>query len=97
MVSTMFAQNARSFAGQSFVIKSSNTRGKDTIVKGFILFAGGRQAPIHWRVVRSGSRYKIFDVRVKGVWLGLQMRQEFVNVLSKSNGDFNALIAYLKS
>ncbi len=97
-VTQLFADNARSFAGQSYVVKSSSARNrKDIIVKGVLLFAGGRSARLEWRVVRSGSRYRIFDVQVKGVWLALQMRQEFVSVLNKSGGDFNALIRYLKS
>lgn len=97
-VTGMFIQNARSFAGQSYVINSSVKRtSKDIIVKGVLLFAGGRTAALEWRVTRSGSRYRIFDVRVKGVWLALQMRQEFVSVLNKSGGDFNALMRYLRS
>ena len=97
-VADLFAQNARSFAGQSYVVRSSGTRSsKDIIVKGVLQFANGRSAPLEWRVVRSGSRYRVFDVRVKGVWLALQMRQEFVTVLNNSGGDFNALIRYLKS
>ncbi|MGI9462906.1 MAG: ABC transporter substrate-binding protein, partial [Aestuariivirgaceae bacterium] len=82
-VTKLFAENARSFAGQSYVVKSSSARNsKDIIVKGVLLFAGGRSARLEWRVVRSGSRYRVFDVQVKGVWLALQMRQEFVSVLN---------------
>ena len=95
----LFIENSKSFAGQSYVVKSSSARSnKDIIVKGRLLFAGGRDATMQWRVIRSGSRYRIFDVRVKGVWLALQMRQEFVSVLSKkSGGDFDGLMRYLRS
>ena len=99
LVIKLFVENARSFAGQSYVVKSSSARSnKDIIVKGRLLFAGGRDATMEWRVIRKGSRYKVFDVRVKGVWLALQMRQEFVSVLSrKSGGDFDGLMRYLRS
>lgn len=97
-ITQLFVDNAKSFAGQNYVVKSSSARSsKDIIVKGVLVFAGGRNARLEWRVTRSGNRYRVFDVRVKGVWLALQMRQEFVSVLSKSKGDFNALIRYLKS
>lgn len=98
LIVDLFIQNSRSFAGQSYVVQSSSSRSnKDIVVKGHLLFAGGRAATMEWRVIRSGSRYRIFDVRVKGVWLALQMRQEFVSVLANANGDFNALMRYLRS
>ncbi|NNE24417.1 MAG: ABC transporter substrate-binding protein [Rhizobiales bacterium] len=99
LIVDLFIQNSRSFAGQSYVVRSSSSRSnKDVVVKGHLLFAGGRAATMEWRVVRKGSRYRVFDVRVKGVWLALQMRQEFVSVLSKkSGGDFDGLMRYLKS
>jgi phospholipid transport system substrate-binding protein len=98
LIVDLFIQNSRSFAGQSYVVQSSSSRSnKDIVVKGHLLFAGGRAATMEWRVIRSGSRYRVFDVRVKGVWLALQMRQEFVSVLANANGDFNALMRYLKS
>ncbi len=97
-IAKLFARNSKSFAGQSYVVKSSSVRNsKDIIVKGVLLFSGGRAAPLEWRVLRSGGSYRVFDVRVKGVWLALQMRQEFVSVLRESGGDFNALLRYLKS
>ncbi len=98
-IAKLFARNSKSFAGQSYVVKSSFDRSgsKDIIVKGVLLFSGGRAAALEWRILRSGGRYRVFDVRVKGVWLALQMRQEFVSVLRESGGDFNALLRYLKS
>lgn len=97
-IARLFAENASSFAGQRYVVKGSSARtNKDIIVKGVLQFANSRQAEIQWRVLRSGRGYRVFDVRVKGVWLAVQMRQQFVSVLNKSRGDFNALMRYLQS
>ncbi len=96
-ITRQFVDNAASLAGRSFVIKSSRARtSRDIIVKGAIVFSGGRQTPVEWRVIRSGSSFRVFDVKVKGVWLALNMRSQFASVLSKSGGDMNALFAYLK-
>jgi phospholipid transport system substrate-binding protein len=96
-ISRQFVDNAKSLAGQRFVVKSSRARtSRDIIVKGTIVFAGGREEPVEWRVVRSGSRFRVFDVKVKGIWLALNMRSQFTSVLNRSNGDMNELFAYLK-
>lgn len=96
-ITRQFIDNAASLAGQSFVVQSSRARSsKDVIVKGVIVFSGGRQDPVEWRVVRTGSGFRIFDIKVKGVWLALNMRSQFASVLSKSKGDMNALFDYLR-
>ncbi len=96
-ITRQFIDNADSLAGQSFVVKSSRARSnRDIIVKGAIVFSGGRQAPVEWRVVRTGSSFRIFDIKVKGVWLALNMRSQFASVLHKSGGDMNALFDYLR-
>jgi len=52
---------------------------------------GGRSRML-WRL--SGGR--IQDVRVSGVWLGIQLRSKFTGIIRRSNGDIGALIAYLR-
>ena len=96
-ITRQFIDNAASLAGQSFLIKSSRARSnRDIIVKGVIIFSGGRQTLIEWRVIKTGSSFRVFDVKVKGIWLALNMRSQFASVLSKSGGDMSALFDYLK-
>ena len=96
-ITRQFVDNAKSLAGQSFVVKSSRARSsRDIIVKGAIVFSGGRQEPVEWRIIKSGSGFRVFDVKVKGVWLALNMRSQFTSVLNRSKGDMAALFDYLK-
>jgi phospholipid transport system substrate-binding protein len=44
-----------------------------------------------WRV--SGGRVQ--DLRVEGVWLGLQLRSKFVDIIRRNNGDVDALLQFL--
>lgn len=52
---------------------------------------GGRSRMV-WRL--SGGRIR--DVRVSGVWLGIQLRSKFTGIIRRNNGDVGALLAYLR-
>ena len=52
---------------------------------------GGRSRML-WRL--SGGRIR--DVRVSGVWLGIQLRSRFTQIIRRNDGDVNALLAYLR-
>ena len=61
-----------------------------------ILYDGGSTAPVRWSVVKTGSGYRVNDVNVRGIWLSLQMQQQFTSVLKRNKGDFQALFKYLR-
>jgi ABC-type transporter MlaC component len=88
-VANTFARNAKSFAGERFVATSAG----DGMVRGKIQFANGQQANVDWRV-KGG---KIIDVNIQGVWLTLQLRDQFTGVLGRNNGNFDALFRYLQT
>ena len=88
-VASTFARNSKSFAGQRFIATSAG----DGMVRGKIQFANGQMANVDWRV-RGG---KIIDVNIQGVWLTLQLRDQFTGVLGRHNGDFDALFQYLQT
>jgi phospholipid transport system substrate-binding protein len=88
-VASTFARNSKSFAGERFVATSAG----DGTVRGKIQFANGQSANVDWRV-RGG---KIIDVNIQGVWLTLQLRDQFTGVLGRNNGDFDALFKYLQT
>jgi ABC-type transporter MlaC component len=91
-----FAYYIDDFAGKGFDVKSSKPRGRSIEVESSILYDGGRTAPVRWSVVKTGSGYRVNDVNVRGIWLSLQMQQQFTAVLKRSKGDFQALFKYLR-
>lgn len=97
-VAGLFVKYAPQFAGKRIEITGSKARSaKDVIVSSKVHFANG-QAPldVQWRLLASGGGFKIFDVRVLGVWLALQQRTEFVSVIQRNNGDVGALMKFLR-
>jgi ABC-type transporter MlaC component len=88
-VANTFARNSKSFAGERFLATSAS----DGTVRGKIQFANGHSANVDWRVQRG----KIIDVNIQGVWLTLQLRDQFTGVLGRNNGNFDALFRYLQT
>ncbi len=56
--------------------------GKDPIIIGFRLNGG------------NGS-YKIVDVQIAGIWVSIDQRERFAEMMSKNNNDIRALTAFL--
>lgn len=81
------------FRGTSLEIKSSAPQGKLTLVDTRITNGG----PVRWRIAGSGGGYRVQDINVRAVWLSLQLKQRFTDVLKRNKGDFDALFAELKS
>lgn len=98
-VAGLFIKYVKEFAGQRLEITGSKARGsKEILVSSKVHFSGGR-APldVRWRLIKSGGGFKIFDIRVLGIWLAIQQRTEFTSVMKKNNGNFGALLEYLRS
>jgi phospholipid transport system substrate-binding protein len=93
----LFVYYVDEFQGNSLEITSTAKQGNYlTIDSAIVLKNGGRQK-VKWRLIPSGSGYKISDINIKGVWLTIATKDRFHKVLSGSKGDFDALYAELKA
>jgi ABC-type transporter MlaC component len=92
-IAAFFVYYLDDFRGTSFDIDSSAAQGKTTIVESRITFDGRRDAKVSWRV--TGGR--VSDVKVKGIWLSLQLKKRFTDILKRTKGDFEALFSELRS
>jgi hypothetical protein len=52
---------------------------------------GGRSRMV-WRL--AGGRIR--DVRVRDVWLAIQLRSKFTDIIRRNDGDVGALLAFLR-
>jgi ABC-type transporter MlaC component len=82
------------FQGSNIEIDSSNKQGNTTVVNSLVRFKNGSTSQVRWRIVGGGQ---VGDINVRGVWLSLQLKKRFTDVLRRSNGDFNALFTELRS
>lgn len=95
-ISKVFANHSAKLAGQSLSVSSSRSSGRSTIVKSKVRYASGKVSNVTWRLLKTGSRYKIFDVNVQGIWLAGTQKTDFTSILRRNKGDINALFSYLK-
>lgn len=82
------------FQGSNIEIESSAKQGNTTVVDSRVRFKNGSTSQVRWRIVGGGQ---VGDINVRGVWLSLQLKKRFTDVLKRSKGDFNALFDELKS
>lgn len=93
-MAAFFVYYVDEFQGSSIEIDSSSKQGNTTIVNSSVRFKNGSTSQVRWRVVGAGQ---VGDINVRGVWLSLQLKKRFTDVLKRSNGDFKELFAELRS
>jgi phospholipid transport system substrate-binding protein len=96
-ITAFFVYYIDDFKGAGFEVKNTAKQGKFTTVVGNVKFKGGDVSPVRWRLVPAGGGFRINDINVRGVWLSLQLRKRYNDILNRSKGDFGPLIEELKS
>jgi len=91
----LFNYYVADFRGNKLDIISTTKQGKFTVIQSAITGSGKREQ-VRWRLVPSGSGFRVADVNVKGVWLTISMKDRFSKVLKASKGDFGPLFAELR-
>jgi ABC-type transporter MlaC component len=96
-ITAFFVYYIDDFKGADFEVKNTAKQGKFTTVVGNVRFKGGDTSPVRWRLVPAGGGFRVNDINVRGVWLSLQLKKRYNDILNRSKGDFGPLIAELKS
>ena len=93
-IAAFFVSYIDDFKGARLNVISSAEQGRSTIVESRIISdGGGGDTRVNWRVT-SG---RVSDVNVSGVWLSLQLKKRFTDILRRADGNFNPLFAELRS
>lgn len=98
-ISEVYAKRLISFpTGKIQIIKNEDRGKKGTIIYSSIQFEN-RPNPvsIDWWIIKNKlSNYKVFDIRISGIWMAQEQRSTFTSFLSKNNGDIKILIKKLE-
>jgi ABC-type transporter MlaC component len=92
----LFAWYAKDFRGESVEIVSAKAQGSFTTVQSAIKGRGLSGEQVNWRLTGGEGSFRVADVKVKNVWLGIAMKQRFGDILRKSRGDFRPLFQELR-
>ncbi len=94
-VAGLMAENAVQFHGNRFEIVRCPSQGELISVSSKLHSDRHGVRPVIFRLKQQKSSFKILDVNVHGVWLGVQLRSKFTAVLKKNKGDIKGLYAFL--
>lgn len=92
----LFVWYADDFKGHKFIVDKTTMQGNAILVETNISSSKFSNEPIVWKLSGSGGGFKIIDLKIRGVWLSIAMRDAFSRELKKSRGDFQKLYAFLR-
>ena len=92
----LFVYYVKELQGSDMKVISSLKQEKYLTLDTALILKSGGQSKIKWRLVPSGSGYKVFDINVRNVWLTIATKKRFNDVLNRSKGNFEALFAELR-
>ncbi|BDW90150.1 MlaC/ttg2D family ABC transporter substrate-binding protein [Thalassospira tepidiphila] len=92
-----YANQFKEFNGEQFVVGDETQKNKDTFVDSQFVRPDGPPVNIVWRMRVFDDSYKIIDVTIEGLSMGITQRDEFTSVIQQNNDDVGALTAALKA
>ncbi len=93
-----YADRFVEYSGETFRITGSRPEGEtDSMVTTQIVRPNGPPVNVDWRVRKRDGQYKIIDVMVEGVSMGVTQRQEFASVIQQNGNRVDGLIQALRN
>jgi phospholipid transport system substrate-binding protein len=98
-VQNVYETQLSNFHGEKVRVTGSVARKPgDVVVNTEVYSSDQRQPlPVAWRVLGSGSSWKVIDVQASGIWLAITLQQDFVSTIDNHGGNIDALITQLKT
>ncbi len=93
-----YADRFQKYAGEKMHVVKTEERGeKDVLVHSQLERPGGAKAiAVIWRVRQKADSYKIVDVLVEGLSLGITQQKEFASVIRQHNNNVEGLLSVLR-
>ena len=94
----VYADRFAKYSGLRLDVGKSEIRGANDILVHSILkrSKGVKSVGVIWRVRRSRDKFKIVDLMVEGLSMGLTQQKEFSSVIRKNGGKVQGLIEELR-
>ena len=94
-ISKVYAKRLSSYPSGNVKVTKVEEKGRRGIIVSSLVNFNDRPNPISidwWILESSVSDYKVFDIRISGIWMAQEQRSTFTSFLSKNNGEIANLI-----
>jgi phospholipid transport system substrate-binding protein len=96
-VQHLLLQHLSDFHADTLTVKSSAARVPgEVLVKTMLTGPDAKPSELSWRVLGSGSSWKVIDVEISGGSMAFFLRNDFVSTIDDQGGDIDALISRLQ-
>lgn len=97
MILEVYSARFSDYRGQELEVTGARAEGKaDVLVNSVIKGHGEPEVSVDWRVRYANGQYKVIDVIVAGVSMGLTQRSDFASVIQRGGGNINVLLEHLR-
>jgi phospholipid transport system substrate-binding protein len=94
-----YSRQFQDYSDQKIVIKGHKLGNRKYIFVSSIIFDPTRSnvnIDVNWRIVPAGNSFKIVDVVIEGVSMGVTQRNEYASVLKRNGNNMAALIEAMR-
>lgn len=93
-----YADRFQKYAGEKLRVEKTELRGeKDALVHSLLERSNGQKGvAVIWRVRPKAASYKIVDVMVEGLSMGITQQKEFSSVIRQHNNSVEGLLSELR-
>jgi len=94
----IYADRFTKYSGENLDVGRSEIRGKnDILVHSLITRPEGlKPVAVIWRISKKNETFKIVDLMVEGLSMGLTQQKEFASVIRMNGGKFEGLLSELR-
>ena len=95
---TIYTERFERYSGETLTVEQAEVRsGKDALVHSRLLRPNGlKPIKVAWRVRANGHVYRVVDIMVEGLSMGLTQRKEFASFIRQNNGRVQSLLIELR-
>jgi len=95
---TIYTERFERYSGETLTVEHAEVRsGKDALVHSRLLRPNGlKPIKVAWRVRADGHVYRVVDIMVEGLSMGLTQRKEFASFIRQNNGRVQSLLIELR-
>ena len=96
-IALVYTARLGDFGGERFSIRTSRSDG-DGVIVSTAIFRADNTSPMNvdWRLVTDNGAYKINDIIIEGISMGVTQRSEFFSVIQRHGGQLRDLIALMR-